>query len=1106
MYWVPQRNRRHTSDSARRQPSYVAIQQLILSASYYNPVAGLEMNPILAQSSDGSAKTKRIVLALKLARVVEPDKATSKLQGVIDLMADNLHKPHYLNILGLRQQDRWELLSQLSDLNNSISNLQRAAELVGDDPKSKPLYLSNLGNSLGYRFERLGERSDIEKSISSLQKAIQLTNEQDPDVLINLGKFLLTRFKAFRNLADADESITALTTAMHLTDDEYPAKYTLLSNLGRSYLERYERLHNVADLAASITHEQEAISLSDDRAANLTNIGSRQIIRYKHFGDPQDLQDSITNLRMAVDLTNEGDRAMPTRLSVFGASLLHSTDSFETLSDFDECLSSLRKAVELTEDGDTEMPSRLLNCANGQRIFFERSGDMAILDESVSNLHKAVSLTSDEDPYKLLRTCSLRYVWHPVDEYNGCIHLTFVYLSAALLRRFRRLGELSDLEDSILNLQQGARLINDTASATHLASFHSDLGNSFFIRYERMHAQEDLTNSSFHMAKAVALTNDTSPEKPLYLTNYGSVLRSIFEQSCNRTHIEASISTLKNAIQLAEDNGHPGRPSYYSNLASSERMLFERLGEQSYLDTCILHYQTAVNLTSDDHLDRARHLFNLGNALRRRAEKTGDRSDFGASLVALQAAARSQVAYPRDASNAALKWGEVAYFGGDLVSALEGFRLALEWLPKIAWLGIDTPSRQNWLLEMEPETLSCMAASCAIHLGRLEEAVELLDMGRSFLWQQGSSLRGDLEVLKEEEPMLARKLESVGQQLDAGNFASLSFLDNIPGQNHEDVAKERRRLVGVWEGLLEEARQLPRFRYFLKPTPFHQLRRAATTGEVVIINVSRYAVDALVFGADSATQPIQHIPLTDIDIETLTELSGEILLQRPVNSTIAQQRRYVSCYLRPALRTVWEDIVVPIFDQMRIPKEGTDTPPQRRVWWYPTGPLTFIPIHAAGPGSAIDVTRLVVSSYVTTFDSLFRAQNRAAKGVAGPLKILAVSQPNTPGESPLPESTLEAEKLIQAASSAGWKKEHITHLDGRDATLNRVSTALNTCALAHFACHGLQHQSLGMKSAFALYDDRLELDEIASKNISTGQFAFLSVCHAAAGLHELPGE
>ena len=45
-----------------------------------------------------------------------------------------------------------------------------------------------------------------------------------------------------------------------------------------------------------------------------------------------------------------------------------------------------------------------------------------------------------------------------------------------------------------------------------------------------------------------------------------------------------------------------------------------------------------------------------------------------------------------------------------------------------------------------------------------------------------------------------------------------------------------------------------------------------------------------------------------------------------------------------------------------------------------------------------------------------------------------------------------------------------------------------------------------MKSAFVLHNGHLELDEIASKRLSKGQFTLLSACQAASGLKDLPGE
>jgi CHAT domain-containing protein len=185
----------------------------------------------------------------------------------------------------------------------------------------------------------------------------------------------------------------------------------------------------------------------------------------------------------------------------------------------------------------------------------------------------------------------------------------------------------------------------------------------------------------------------------------------------------------------------------------------------------------------------------------------------------------------------------------------------------------------------------------------------------------------------------------------------------------------------------------------------------------------------------------------------------------------------------------------------------SNQPPQERIWWYPTGSLTFIPIHAAGPHKGnIDVNSIIVSSYVTTLESLFRAQKAAVHVSARQLKFLAISQPDTPGQSPIPQSTHEALTVARAACSAGWPEDNIVCLHGSDATVDRVSRALDVCSWAHFACHGSQDPILGTKSAFALHDGRLELGHIASKRLTIGQFAFLSACHAASGLKELPGE
>jgi CHAT domain-containing protein len=123
-----------------------------------------------------------------------------------------------------------------------------------------------------------------------------------------------------------------------------------------------------------------------------------------------------------------------------------------------------------------------------------------------------------------------------------------------------------------------------------------------------------------------------------------------------------------------------------------------------------------------------------------------------------------------------------------------------------------------------------------------------------------------------------------------------------------------------------------------------------------------------------------------------------------------------------------------------------------------------------------------------------------------PAKFLGISQPNTPGQSPLLLSIREVQDVVQIICSSGWSDENIVNLDGIDATISAVSDTLESCSWVHFACHRHQNPLLFFDSAFELSDGGLDLSQIASKRLSDVHFAFLSACHTASAPRHLPGE
>src|SRR5882762_5698931 len=314
---------------------------------------------------------------------------------------------------------------------------------------------------------------------------------------------------------------------------------------------------------------------------------------------------------------------------------------------------------------------------------------------------------------------------------------------------------------------------------------------------------------------------------------------------------------------------------YLSNLSHRRLTRFKRLGDLSDLDNSITNLETAVDLTDDGNPLKA----GLGGSQHARFQRLGISDDFSACVLSFKLAAQSKAPYPSVALRAARKWAQTSRSNGNLSSGWVSH--CFETSTKGCMAG---PSREAQLLRQQPENLGCLAANCAIQLGRFEEAVELLDLGHSVLWQQASSSRTDLVKLRDEEPELAGRVERLSRKLDAGNFSSsisTDDTDNVGDHQRmtEDNVREYRQLVCEWEGLVEKVR--PQFKYFLKPVPFHQLRQICTKGQVVVINASPHGVDALMFENSGS---IDRVSLPGINLNNLTELFSNVVLKRPAPS------------------------------------------------------------------------------------------------------------------------------------------------------------------------------------------------------------------------------
>ncbi|TFY69722.1 hypothetical protein EVG20_g3028 [Dentipellis fragilis] len=186
------------------------------------------------------------------------------------------------------------------------------------------------------------------------------------------------------------------------------------------------------------------------------------------------------------------------------------------------------------------------------------------------------------------------------------------------------------------------------------------------------------------------------------------------------------------------------------------------------------------------------------------------------------------------------------------------------------------------------------------------------------------------------------------------------------------------------------------------------------------------------------------------------------------------------------LSILWEAAVKPVLEalEFELPASGK---PLLRIIWCPTGPLSFLPMHAAVLYNQIEaghkVTDYAVCSTVTTllqdpplssstFDSL-----------------LAASQPNTRSKN--------------ATSSGGWNGS----MDPRPPSTKFALRSAKVIGSISPATQYNKHPTEALESAFCIYDGSREPSDIIQESHAHAEFAFLSsACQTSTGDQTLSAE
>ncbi|CUA76242.1 Nesprin-2 [Rhizoctonia solani] len=355
-----------------------------------------------------------------------------------------------------------------------------------------------------------------------------------------------------------------------------------------------------------------------------------------------------------------------------------------------------------------------------------------------------------------------------------------------------------------------------------------------------------------------------------------------------------------------------------------------------------------------------------------------------------------------------------------LLQSLYGYEMVIELVPLLACFGA-IPDQRHKATQLGGH-LAVEAAATAIEAGDYPLALTLLEQGRSVKWNHILQLQTPLQTLKaykdSKAQAYAKRLEEILMRLQLEEDSSLASTDE---PYHEDLG-----LQGRYQRVLKDIRGLSGpFTNFMRPKEPEDFVKAARKGPAVVINVHESRCDALIVHPMSSKGKIDSVELDRLTPERAREM------QRIVNQTLkdlssphgvgqkGQDRQQwkidrLNQELKDQLKRLWDWVVYPVLEKLKYePRSAMDKRKLPHITWCATGPLSFLPLHAAGDYDNTNGKKTfdyVVSSYTPTLSALLRDPFYEAppKDHCG---ILLVDPGNVEGQSPLPGAKKELDAI-----------------------------------------------------------------------------------------------
>ncbi|KAL1846316.1 hypothetical protein Daus18300_014299 [Diaporthe australafricana] len=963
---------------------------------------------------------------------------TAHWQGSITIQATSTTPAEYaafLNLIhneammsvaaGKRLIEKYNTTQSVDDLEKAIELFEKAVEHMSpDDPDSgldqRSICLGMLGDAYGVRHQRTGSTRDLERSIELITDVINSLVDS-PLVLNYLGhlavsfsslaRWLGTRFDRFGSAEDLYEAINTAEMALNLTPPNIPMWTGLMKLLGTFLGERSEHDVSNEDLDRAIECLEMAVDAgaslsSDHQSVLLSDLGRLLVKRFTYRGSVKDLDRSVEMLEKATKMSPS---------TPFKCSLLHTFslvlgtryDHCGSDQDLDRAIELQRTVVDQTPEGHPDGAGHVGNLGLSLAKRAETSGSTKDIACSIDAIRAAINtLPKDHASQPTL----------------------LVGLGSALCSLSRKTSSMLDLEEAIEATREALCSVPPGLDL-HTNSLH----NLAFMLNQRLNYY--YSRSSGTQGYSEAQSGDPFDE---------------------------AIAIARLSIEATEE-GHIARASRLANLGSLLQKRFIRDDFQNVddINEAIEFMRQAVDSSSRVSRERAGHLGNLGIVLLSRYKMIGIAEDQSIALDCFKEGWASQN------SPATFHRIDLAKVAAEILTSRSNWKEshhlleeAVKLLPSVTPRSLQHTDKQQMLARFMG--LASTAAAVALNAGKSAyDALKLLELGRGVIAGLLLDMRGDISDLKAQHPSLATAFLSLRDELDSPtdigafmNDARAIAMWEVRDRKLRESEKKLGELIG-------QIRSLSGFRHFCDAPDDVEVKAAAASGPIAVINVSPHRCDAFLIERDS------------IRVLELPDLTMEDVVQR--HRAMRQSPAGPLADMAALLEWLWTSVTRPCLDALNFttPISSADPAGWPRIWWIPTGPLSQFPLHAAGrhrQGGGETVLDRVMSSYALSLRTLIHGRRYCLP--TGPVRpsndrALLLAMPTTPG--------------LERGGGLRWAQEEVNivaklcpELHLQKSTLeprkDTVLDNLKSCKIFHFAGHGQSDTAKPSNSCLLLQD------------------------------------